>query len=87
MYVTSARVRGGGIDLTEAFLVVFRRGGRPLQLPAQVRANGITTFLKVIDIAPASVTGSQESELPIVFGEEDLLPASVEGEDDASGQA
>jgi hypothetical protein len=78
VYVTAARVRGGNIDLTEAFLVVFRRGGPTVDLPRQLHANGITTFLMAIDIVPASETGSREQDLPMRFTEDVLMPESVE---------
>ena len=61
-------------NVAEAFLLVFRIGGRPLQLPDSVPANGRKLNLQVVDLAPAAETGSRAKKPPLVLTESDLLP-------------
>jgi hypothetical protein len=61
---------------TEAFLVVFRRGGPWVELPEVVAHDGLKLYSVVVDISTSA--GSKE-KLPIVrLNGEDLVPADEE---------
>lgn len=66
------------MDVSEAFLVIFRRGGPAVSAPAEVRTRDLTVFIEVIDIAPEKETGSRERLRPVQLTVEDLSPAAVE---------
>lgn len=78
VYTSVARLRSDHIDVSEAFLVVFRRSGPAVRAPAEVRTEDLTVFIEVIDIAPEKETGSRERLRPVQLSVEDLLPATVE---------
>lgn len=61
-------------DLPEAFLLVFRRGGRLVELPAAIKVKGRTLHLHLVDLALAGETGSRAKNPPLVVEEKDLLP-------------
>ena len=60
VYATIGRLRGDHIDVTEAFLVVFRRSGAHAELPEEVPAGDYVVFPMLVDIAPEQKTGSRE---------------------------
>jgi hypothetical protein len=62
--------------IREAFLVVFRRGGRRIQLPDQVRGFAITVHLVLIDIGDAAQTGSRQRSTPLVLTADELAPTT-----------
>lgn len=76
VYTSVGRLRSDRLDLTEAFLVVFRRSGALVHLPEEVPAEAYVVFPIVIDIAEQ--TGSKEKERPIEMTLEELRPAVVE---------
>lgn len=61
-------------DLPEAFLLVFRRGGRLLELPSEIRVKGRCLRLHLVDLAPSAQAGSRANESPLILSEDDLLP-------------
>jgi hypothetical protein len=61
-------------DLPEAFLLVFRLGGRKVDLPEVVKSCGRSLNLHLVDLAPAAKTGSRAKQAPLVLTEADLLP-------------
>ncbi len=71
---TVHRLRGHQFDLTEAFYVVFRRGGALFELPREIPFEGWTAFPLLIDLAPAKVVGSRQREQPQVVSESELRP-------------
>jgi hypothetical protein len=76
VYTSVGRLRGDYLDVTEAFLVVFRRSGALVHLPEEVPVEGYVVFPIVIDIAEQ--TGSKEKERPIDMSLEELRPSVVE---------
>jgi hypothetical protein len=77
VYTSVGRLRGDQIDVTEAFLVIFRRSGALVHLPDEVPASDYVVFPIVIDIAPEELTGSRERAQPIEMTVEELRPAAV----------
>ena len=78
VYTSVACLRSDHIDVSEAFLVIFRRSGPAVRAPAKVRTEDLTVFIEVIDIAPEKETGSRERLRPVQLSVEDVLPATVE---------
>lgn len=57
----------------EAFVVIFRTGGRRLSLPAEpVELEGLRVYVRFIDLTPAALSGSQNSDNPRRFELEEL---------------
>ena len=61
-------------DLPEAFLLVFRREGRLVDLPEVVKSQGRALHLHLVDLAPATKAGSRAKASPLVLTESDLMP-------------
>lgn len=61
-------------DLPEAFLLVFRREGRLVDLPDVVKSHGRSLHLHLVDLAPATQAGSRAKQAPMVITEADLVP-------------
>lgn len=60
--------------VTEAFIVVFRRSGSQLQLPAApIRAGGLDYYFRTIDLADPGVTGSRAKVAPVELTADDIL--------------
>lgn len=74
VFDTWARLRNR-YDLPEAFLLVFRRGGRLVELPAEIRVRGRCLRLHLVDLAPSSQAGSNARQSPSIARETDLLPS------------
>lgn len=60
--------------IDEAFLLVFRVGGRLVTMPTVVEHRGLRLFPVLVDIAPPAQSGSREEALPLAIDDEDLLP-------------
>jgi hypothetical protein len=60
----------------EAFLVVFRRSGPRVELPAELRFTGLILHSVLIDISADA--GSTEKQSPIEFAAHELLPQREE---------
>jgi hypothetical protein len=68
---TVGRLRSDSLPITEAFCVVFRRGGPRYLLPDAFEADGYRIFFTLVDIAPADVSGRRQRHAPsaIALGE------------------
>jgi hypothetical protein len=64
------------LHVPEAFLLVFRRGGRAVDLPPELRYRGLRLHSMFVDLVEATVAGSHEAYPPLRLSEEDLLPTS-----------
>ena len=63
---TIARLRGTPFQVSEAFLVVFRRGGPALAIDEpSIVVGGETIHVVVIDIAESRVSGSRQRQAPV----------------------
>jgi hypothetical protein len=71
---TVGRLRPGPYEVTEIFFVIFRRSGPRYALPDFVRSEGISLYPILIDITPASESGSQQRRQPRAITSEDLGP-------------
>ncbi len=60
--------------LPEAFLVVFRIGGPRVLLPESVVDHGRRLYLVLVDIGPATESGSRQKSAAITMTEEELRP-------------
>ena len=76
VYTSVGRLRGDHLDVTEAFLVIFRPSGALVHLPEEMPAGDYVIFPIVIDIAQR--TGSRETARPITMSLEELRPEVVE---------
>jgi len=74
---TAGRLTEEPYKIREAFLVIFRRGGRRVQLPEHVPGFGITVYLVLIDIGDAAQTGSRQRAAPLVITAEELAPTAT----------
>jgi hypothetical protein len=72
-------LQGTAYEVHEAFCVVFRRGGPRYELPPLLQSGSWKTHLILIDVAPASKSGSRSTEAPIVL-EESAFIEVIEGE-------
>lgn len=61
--------------VTEAFLLVFRRGGPLIVFEGPARMQGRTLHPVLVDIAPTDVKGSRANLAPIAICSSDLLPS------------
>lgn len=77
---TVGRLNGAGYPVSEAFLVVFRLGGPRYVLPDYVDSEGVTLWPLLVDIAPASESGSRQRSRPLRIDDAELLPG-----DDTAG--
>ncbi|QRO00718.1 hypothetical protein JRI60_17630 [Archangium violaceum] len=71
MNETMGRLWGSNCQVREAFYVVFRLGGGLVQMPSAVRREDWTIYPRVIDLAPADVSGSRAQQ-SIGITEEEL---------------
>jgi hypothetical protein len=62
------------LHVPEAFLLVFRRGGRVVDLPPEVRYRGLVLHSMLVDLVDGSGSGSREAHAPLRLTEADLLP-------------
>jgi hypothetical protein len=85
VYTTVGRLRGDHLDVTEAFLVVFRRGGQFVHLPEEVPAGDYVVFPILIDLTAPAETGSQEKLRTIEMTAADLRPEVVRGAESQAG--
>ena len=69
---TVGRLRSDTLPITEAFCVVFRRGGPRYLLPELFQAEGYRVFFTLVDIAPARVSGRRQQHPPSQITLEDL---------------
>jgi hypothetical protein len=69
--------------VAEAVLLVFRRGGRRIELPKEpVRFSEIDYYLRLVDLAPSWLTGSRAGGDVVRFNIDQLFPDSPQGLDD-----
>jgi len=73
VYDTVGRLLGTPYAVTEAFCVVFRRGGPRYLLPDVLPGEGYRLHLVLVDIAPASESGRRQQRQPILLTVEELL--------------
>lgn len=73
MHETIGRLWGSNCQVREAFYVVFRLGGVLVQMPEAVRRERWTIYPRVIDLAPAEVSGSRAQQ-SVDITEEELRP-------------
>lgn len=78
IYSSVGRLRGDHIDVSEAFLVIFRRGGPVVRTPPEVRSGELVVFIELIDIAPEAESGSRATDQPVTISVDDLLPTAVD---------
>jgi hypothetical protein len=76
LYNTVLRLRGDHYSITEAFYVIFRRGGPDFLLPSTVKNEGWTLFPLVVDIGPGATSGSRQRARPQVITAADLAPSN-----------
>jgi hypothetical protein len=62
--------------VTEAFLLVFRRGGPLIVFEGPARIQGRTLHPVLVDISPTDLKGSRANKGPIAIAVSDLLPAA-----------
>jgi hypothetical protein len=62
---TLGRLRGTPYEVTEAFLVIFRRGGPRYIFPNVINSEGYEIYIILIDIAPTSISGTRQKHRPI----------------------
>jgi hypothetical protein len=67
------RLQGTKYAVREVFYVVFRESGPRYVLPREVPGEGFITFPILIDIAPASESGSRQKYAPILIPIDELL--------------
>jgi hypothetical protein len=70
---TAGTMRGEPFGLTEAFIVVFRRGGPRYSLPPRLPGDGWTTHLVLVDIAAPDESGSRAAHKPVNLTPADFL--------------
>jgi hypothetical protein len=73
VHETMGRLHGSRLQVHEAFYVVFRLGGRRVDLPNKVPCGDWTLYPLLIDLAPASESGSRARK-PIVISADELRP-------------
>jgi hypothetical protein len=70
---TVGNLRGSGYEADEAFVVLFRRGGPRVILPTDpIVADGLSWYLRLINIAPAEADASRNKETPKEYTTEAL---------------
>ena len=77
---TLLRLRALPNGVREAFLVVFRVGGRLVEMPEELVYEGVRIWPILVDIAPPTETGSRQKHSPAVLTSEELLPPARQGE-------
>jgi hypothetical protein len=83
---TLGRLRGTPFEVHEAFYLVFRRGGPRYVFPRELHAEGATVYPVLVDIAPASESGSRQKQQPIELSADEMAPKKGTGESlDARG--
>jgi hypothetical protein len=71
---TLGRLRGTPYEVHEAFYVIFRRAGPRFVFPDELRAEGVTVYPFLIDIAEGGTSGSRQKEQPVSLAAAELLP-------------
>jgi hypothetical protein len=79
---TVGRLQSEAYPVTEAFCIVFRRGGPRYLLPESVQAEGYRVYFTLIDIAPSAVSGSNQTQRPTPITEADILDLTTFRADD-----
>lgn len=74
---TLGRLRGTPYEVTEAFLVIFRRGGPRYILPDVIKSEGYAIYIILIDIAPTSISGTRQKHRPIQIPLSELIATSA----------
>jgi hypothetical protein len=74
LHDTVARLNGTPYQVREAFFLVFREGGPRYVIPDTVRGEGWVVFPVLVDISPASESGSRQKDRPIVIPAEEWMP-------------
>lgn len=77
---TVGRLQGSAYAVTEAFVVVFRRGGPRYVLPPLLEAENYRVHLVLIDIAPPAESGARQQQKPAVLKAEEFFAAAEETE-------
>ncbi|WP_434380449.1 hypothetical protein [Melittangium boletus] len=77
MYETMGRLRGSRYAVHEAFYVVFRIGGPVVVMPDSISFGDWTLFLRLIDLAPSAVSGSNATRR-LEITKDDLRPQEIE---------
>jgi hypothetical protein len=76
VHETMGRLRGSRYQVHEAFYVVFRLGGLRVDFPKTVSCGDWTLYPILIDLAPASDSGSR-AKAPIVITADELHPRAT----------
>ena len=63
--------------VTEAFILVFRRGGPLIVFEGSARIQGRTLHPVLVDIAPTDGKGSRANSSPLLISSSDLLPIEL----------
>lgn len=71
---TVRRHIGTAYDVREVFFVIFRRGGRDVDLPLSYRAEQFTVYPLLVDVAPPELSGSRQREQAVMVSSEELAP-------------
>jgi hypothetical protein len=79
---TVGRLQSEAYPITEAFCIVFRRGGPRYLLPESVQAEGYRVYFTLIDIAPSEDSGSNQKHQPSLIVEADILDLTTFRPDD-----
>lgn len=66
--------------LREAFLVIFRRSGPYLEVPEEIRADGIVIYPVVVAIADAAESGAGQKKSPVRIDESKMRPQAAKSE-------
>ena len=80
--VDTVGVLQGTYAVTEAFVVIFRRGGPHYDLPDVLELASYRVHLVHINIAPPAESGSRQQERPVVLKAERFLAAAEANEPD-----
>lgn len=84
---TVGRLQGGAYGVTEAFCIIFRRGGARYVLPDTLDAEGYRLVLTVVDIAEADVSGRRQRHKPVAISAQELLAGPSDHEPEARPSA
>lgn len=70
---TLGGLRGTPYEVSEAFVVIFRRGGPRYIFPDVIRSEGYAIYIILIDIAPTSESGTRQKYKPIQIPLDELI--------------
>jgi hypothetical protein len=70
------RLQSDAYPVSEAFCVVFRRGGPRYLLPEWVQAEGYRVYFTLVDIAPTEESGRRQRRRPSRISEQELIDAA-----------